>query len=362
MKYGIITFHRAVNYGAVLQTLALQESLKKLGMDNEVIDYRCPFIEEHYAPFRVKDMFNIRKIYSIIRNNAFNRNNRINFNKFALKYIKTSSCTYNDKDDLEKANLIYDAFITGSDQVWSYFCAGFDKAYFLEFVHCNRWKMSYGASFGVDKIPVEYIKYYKMLLKDFRRISVREEQGKTILQDILNIDVPVVLDPTLLLTADEWVPFMSERICKHDYILIYLMQETESLFKYAYELAKRNKLRIIYINDRFYKRFGMNNIGKLSPSEWLELFYSAKIVITNSFHGVAFSIIFNKQFYAEMLPPPALVNSRIRNILHIFDLESRLIINRKNDIVIKDIDYNSVNKRLDDERLKSLDYIESLKK
>jgi len=362
MKYGTITFHRAVNFGAVLQTLALQEALKKTGIDSEVIDYRCQFIERHYAPFRITDVFNLRRVYGIVKANAFSRNNRSKFDEFIRKYIKTSSCIYNTKNDLLDSNSAYDAFIAGSDQVWSYFCAGFDKAYFLDFVLDKRKKMSYAASFGVDSIPEEYIQNYEMLLKDFHRISVREEQGKQILQDILHVDVPIVLDPTLLLTRAEWGNYMNPVKHKGEYILVYLMTETEEILSFARKLSARTKYKIIYINDRFYKRYGMTNVDTLSPSDWLTLVLNAKYMITNSYHGVAFSINFNIDFFVEFLAEPAKVNSRLKNILDIFDLKERLISNMHKESVLTKIDYALVNKKLEIERNSSMQYINGLKR
>ncbi len=362
MKYGVVTFHRAINFGAVLQTLALQDVLKQRGIESEVIDYRSNFIEKHYEGFKLKDMINLRKIARILLKNAFAKNNHEHFYRFSKKYISISDKAYFETEELKSDASQYAAFIVGSDQVWNYISAGFDKTYFLDFVDKSEKKLSYAASFGVENIPEIYKAEYRELLSSFNKISTREQQGKKIIKKLLGKEVPVVLDPTLLLTKNEWTSYMDIVNNSEDYVLVYLISETKSILKFAKEIGKRTNTKVIYINDRFYKRMGMKNKAKISPSEWLSLFYGAKYVVTNSFHGIAFSINFKKELFVELLPEPAKVNSRIQNTLDMFGLSNRIISKNKSFENYKKINYLEVDMKLNSEREKSLNYIDSLKR
>lgn len=133
MRCGVLTFHRASNYGAVFQTYALQKFLNNNGIESEVIDYRCPFIEEHITPKRFTEWIHPSNMYRLLFKNAYILDNRENFAEFVRNYIPVSDIEYNP-DNIVDANEIYDTFIVGSDQIWSNYCAGFDRNYFLEFV------------------------------------------------------------------------------------------------------------------------------------------------------------------------------------------------------------------------------------
>ena len=198
-------------------------------------------------------------------------------------------------------------------------------------------------------------------MSDFNEISVREKQGNEIIETLLEIDVPVVLDPTMLLSVEDWINYMDDSVQKNDYILVYLMAETNSIFSFAQELSKSTDAEIIYINDRFYRKKGMKNISRISPNQWLSLFHNAKYVVTNSFHGLAFSINFNKNFFVELLPEPAKVNSRLKDTLDMFELNNRLINDGYNENIFDDINYSSININLNIERERSLKYLENLK-
>lgn len=360
MKCGIITFHRAINFGAVLQTYALNKTINRMGVDCDVIDYRCPFLEKQYAPVSLKTAIDPMRIARILLKNIQVKDNRENFEKFSNKYIKTSPKSYNTKKELEECNKDYDIFITGSDQVWSYYCAGFDKNYFLDFVSDSFKKNSYAASFGVDSIPNDKKDTYRDLLSDFNNISVREKQGANILENIVDKENTIVLDPTLLLTKEDWSTIAYNDINEGRYLLVYLMAETKSIFKFAEELARERNLEIIYINDRFYKKKNMKNFSKIKPEQWISLFINAECIVTNSFHGIAFSINFNKEFFIEYLPEPAKVNSRLEYILDLFELTDRCISDMPKSKINKKIDYQKVQQILDKERCKSLNYIKQI--
>lgn len=358
-KVGIITFHRAINYGAVLQAFALNESIKKLGYVPITIDYKNPHIEKIYNPKH----FNYRSLKSFLSGIlTYNRRKmkKERFEEFREKYfILDQTSNLYATENIRHLDS-YDKFITGSDQVWNYAPTQFDKAYFLDFVSDSRKKNSYAASFGFDKVPDEYLGDYKAFLGDFNNISVREEQGAIIIKELLNRKAEVVLDPTMLLSKDDWGTISQDYKIKKDYVLIYQLATSQSLLNFAVNLSKKTNCKIIYISDALRKRIKAKYANGIGPQEFLGLFKNAKYIVTNSFHGTAFSINFNKLFFVEMLPPPAKVNSRLENILDTFDLRSRQIVSGANDNIFAEIDYKKVNKKLEIERQRSLDYLKRI--
>lgn len=365
MKIGTITYHRAINYGAVLQTYALQKVLDKMGADSEVIDYRCPFIEWLYKPLCMRKVKNVKDFIAVIKGANIKKQKRDMFLKFLKNNVRTSSNIYNSEEELLKANNIYGKFITGSDQVWNFKCSNSDSKYFLDFVSDESKKYSYAASFGVDKVPDEWENEYKKLLSEFNTISVREKQGVKIVKDLVNKDAEEVLDPTLLLNTEDWKKLIKNDVNFEDYILIYAMKPSEKLITFAEELSKKTDKKIVFLKDSLTKenevRFD-NDVEydkMVSPEEFVELFMKASYVITNSFHGTAFSINFNKQFFTELLAPETKVNSRLENILDMLGLRSRQILkDSKPDT--EEIDYSKVNKILEEKKAKSMEFLKKI--
>lgn len=325
MKIATLTFHRALNYGAVLQTYALQKALIDLGYDTEVLDYRSDFIERHYEPDKISNYFTIKKMAILILLNGCSKVKRSQFDSFVNNNIKISDTIYSDKNIMD-SEMVYDLFFVGSDQVWNYKTTGFDKRYYLDFVKNNNKKMSYAASIGLNQIPIEYEKEYKRLLKSFSKISVREQEGNNLLCKLLSRDdVETVLDPTMLLNESEWSSLCIPCEVPERYILVYLLSENRKIVKFAKKLAKTKGYEIIYINNQLLKRKGLINKRNVTPENWLYLFKNAEYIVTNSFHGTVFSIIFKKIFWCDYLPTSANVNSRITTLLGNLGLRDRII-------------------------------------
>lgn len=355
MKIGIITFHRAINYGGVLQAFALQKIISNEGYDCEIIDYYCPFIEEHYRTKKYFTVLQIKRFVSTILYNGELKRNVKGFEEFSSKYLRVSDTKYNF-DNLVKTNEIYDRFITGSDQVWSPTCAGFDPGYFLTFVEDNSKKISYAASFGTKEIPTSKVEEYTRRIEHFEAISVREKSGTRIVQKLSGREAELVLDPTLLLNREQWATFFSDE-CKvrENYILVYMISEDNQILKAAKEVAQRTNRDVIYINDRIYKAKGVENIRKISPDKWVQLFLNAEMIFTNSFHGIAFSINFNKDFYAYHLQGNNVANERIDNIINMFALNERL--NKKDIHTNRSIGYKDINEQLELLRKNSIEFL-----
>lgn len=345
MKIATLTFHRALNYGAVLQTYALQKILLKRRIDTEVLDYRSKFIENHYEQDKISNYYTLRKVAILFLRNGCSIVKREQFTSFLKNNIKISPQKYN-KEDLGMVESKYDIFLVGSDQVWNYRIAGFDKTYFLDFVKSSCKKASYAASIGLDIIPIEYEKEYKNLLQSFGRISVRENEGQKLLERLLDRrDIETVVDPTLLLQSSEWEKLSEKCEIPEKYLLLYLLSENRKILKFAKKIAKKYKCKIIYINNQLLKRCGMINRRDTTPENWLYLFKNADYIVTNSFHGTIFSIIFKKIFWVDYLHTSSNVNSRIITLLCNLGLKDR-IISEGCDVNHNEINYSDVEELL----------------
>lgn len=354
-KIAGLTFHRAINYGALLQTYALQEIFEQMGCDYEVLDYRNPVLEGKHRTKNIKDIREIKDIYRFLfywdkYNAKYDK-----FREFSSEYLNLSKPYYNI-NELKRTNSEYDCFVCGSDQVWNYKITDFDRAYFLDFVEDNIKKNSYAASFGISNIPSDQSDKYKILLKDFNNLSVREEQGKEIVKKLINRDAEVVLDPTMLIEKNKW-ELLASAYRKKDYILVYRFGNSKNMDMFIKQLSEETNCEIVIISCSLRRTLKATYEKVVGPLEFLGLFKNARYVVTNSFHGTAFSINLNKDFFLEMLPENEGVNSRLVNILNLFNLKSRLIIDGKNDFIHKHIDYGKVNPKLNEERLKSMDFI-----
>lgn len=225
--------------------------------------------------------------------------------------------------------------------------------FLLNFIQQKKKKYAYAASFGISKIESKYVIQYKKLLTDFSLLTVREKEGKRILKEQMGLSSEVVLDPTLLINTDQWNKLTDNRLSSN-YILVYLLINSDSIISFANNLSKDTGLKIIVINNTPNDINGCQTLYCITVNEWIGLFLNATYVITNSFHGTAFSIIFNKQFFIEFLPSQYQVNSRLENILDMFELCDRQINNKKYNNLYDCINYEKVNKIMDKEREKAL--------
>lgn len=356
MKIGITTFHRAVNYGAILQTYALQQALKKEKIESEVIDYRDNKIDNTYKLFYNKSPKRI--VRDVMYYTILSKRNK-NFQKFIDNNITLSQKKLVNVEQLKSIENNYDKFITGSDQVFNYRLTNWDKNYFLDFVSDNSKKNSYAASFGLEEIPDSEKDEYIRLLNNFNHISVREDTGEKIVKNLTNKKATVDLDPTFLIDKEEWKK-IAIKPKETNYIILFAMQKNDSIMKIATKLAEKTGCEIIFITDSRKRRVKGKYKYSLSPEEWLGYFLNARYIVTNSFHGLAFSIIFNKDFFLELQKPPATANSRLEKLLDIFELRNRQVINQE----IKDInictDWNRVNEKLKVEKEKSLNTLRNI--
>lgn len=357
MKIGIITFHNVVNYGGVLQCYALQQKLQEWGYDAEVIDYENEHFKRFYSPFYITKPF-VRKFMYMIYALPQKVIRRKRFADFVNENIKLSSEVYN-KDTVSKTNSIYDVFITGSDQVWNLELTKMDRNYFLDFVH-DKKKVSYAASIGLSQLDDEMKLTYKELLESFSSISVREKSASEIIDNLMGKEVDVHIDPVLLLNKQEW-----SRICyeqqnrnEEEYIVVYKINKSKA-YEAAEQLAKLKKLKVKVIQPDKTCKAGFEKYKVASPADFVTLFRNAKYVITDSFHGTVFSIIFQKQFAYFMDERPKNRNSRIQNLLFNLKLEKRNFKEIQHvELIDETIDYISVENILNNERNRARNYLE----
>jgi hypothetical protein len=358
-KVGIITFHRALNYGAVLQAYALQQFLFGLGIENEIIDYYSKSITSCYAPFKICKGKVVRGIARGLLFFRVIQKKRKRFEQFCNEYLTLSKPCYNDLD-LKELSKDYTFLLTGSDQVFSPISAGFDEAYFLTFVEDEK-RYSYAASLGIKKIPKALDEVYRERLRGFQCISVREADAASLLQDYISSKIKVHIDPTLLVTSRVWNQISHKTGFKKSYVLMFHVEKPIVSIQFAKELAKQKGLEIIYINDRTVIR-DMNIKYVVAPKveEFLAWFREAAYIVTNSFHGTAISILFHKEFFVE-LENKKNRNVRVEALLQLLHIEEREINKETNtSLTCKSISWNEVEGRLNHLREDAKEYMEDI--
>lgn len=356
MKIGILTFHFALNYGAVLQTFALSRYLKELGHDVFIID-RIP---------ASKTIFH--EIYSFLHG-PLKLFYWKKFREFSKAYLQPKTRRYASFSSLSSfQDENFDFVIVGSDQVWRFKMIGFN--YFLDFVNGNRTKkISYAASFGKAhwNESTNYTETIKKMLNDFTAISVRENSGVTICKNIFGVDAACVLDPTLLVTGDFYENQLLNNYPKksNEKIVSYFLGSNPK--RDLVPCANLAKLMGLLYEDLWFiesQNYSLLNIHKMHNythvrvEYWLNEIRNAKYIITNSFHATVFAILFRKQFVVIDLPGGG--TSRIEHLTKILNLEDRFISSIDDlsiDLLNKSIDYNAVETNLNIYRKESHDFL-----
>lgn len=364
MKISIITFHNTSNFGASLQCVALSHYLVKLGHEVEVVNYLPAFVRDKKSIFKeikkVKTSKNrIRAIvkglaYLIYTPQLIRRDKK--FESFISNNLRLSRPYFNSDEVMEKPPTA-DLYICGSDQIWNPELTGgkLDKAFFLQFT--KKRKASYGASIGEFNIEKQ-ADNLKVLTKDFTSISVREKSVEKRLSEAIGRKVEVVLDCTLLLDKEDYRSFENDtNIIKQPYLLIYNIQNSKEAVLAAKNISRERDLAVIDISPNpFAKIDSVKKLVDIGPGEFLSLFKNAEYIITNSFHGTIFSILYEKEFFAF---PHSLRAGRIVDLLNVLGLSSRLV-KASSDITSDTILYSAVKEKLAEQRKHSYDYLDKL--
>lgn len=367
MKVSILTFHNAHNYGAVLQAYALKTKIESMGHDVVIENYCNNKIEKRYdAKLKIeiskRDVINPIRWLSILKKKnqiefaqAAWKKQCYNFNEFIDKYLLEGNKTKKTIEDLEKTNT--DIFICGSDQVWtSWITGGLDDVYLLNF-KTNAKRVSYAASIGSEVISNEEKKKLKETLEKFDKIAVRELQIKNKLSEFINNEIYVALDPTLLIDANDYKLIESKKKLQEEkYVFAYFVNESDELMEVAQKVAKDLGFKLIELH--YYLRKDLkdhNQIADIGPSEFLYYIKNSEFVLTNSFHGTVFSILYKKKFYS-------VYNSDVRKdgLLKTLQISERHIKCKKEIDLSKKINYEVVYEKLKKYRQGSLDYLSEI--
>ena len=341
MRSCIITFQSAYNYGAVLQAYALQEYVNQNFGETRILDYHNSSIDKSYARPAFNDLIHNpkRTVFRWTQSILYKGKHR-RIDQFRKDYLKLTK-RY-DSGNIKEANGEADAFITGSDQVWNHLIIGKDTNYFLDFTEPSKKTCSYAASIGVKMIPEEYAELYKSAIGHIGRISVREQAGIKALEEIGIMGAELNPDPTMLLSKEKWLQLSVAPKLKKKYILVYKITKADKLLKFAKRLSKMTKLPIVYIpNDLKSGSVGALKLD-VGPREWLGYIDNAEYVVTNSFHGTMFSILFGKKFFSEVSGKVNPSTSRLLTLLDLFGLGERTIDRFEESLLEKELSYANI--------------------
>lgn len=363
---GTIAFHRTLNYGAILQLYALQQVLISLGHRPEIIDYAVPNARIASLPYHrrlVHHAWHRIGKKMLVGDERDRRTER-----FKQMHLRMSSQRFRGFDEIHASPPVFDAYLTGSDQVWNPVIHNNDSSYFLTFAPPGKARLSYAASFGVSKIRDAFAADFSKWLNQIDHISVREAEGKEIIEQLTGREAQVLLDPTLLLEKPQWLPVTVPFRFTRPYVLCYYMPGDRTVNRAITQLADQISLQTglerISIGQKEYVRLipGGRSVFNAGPSEFLGLLEGASFVVTNSFHGTALSIGFQKPFLVPInrdLPLETALHSRITSLLTILRLENRLV--RAGDDLLADIDvdidYRTVSEVLQSERKRAMDFL-----
>ncbi|CUO31274.1 MULTISPECIES: polysaccharide pyruvyl transferase family protein [Clostridium] len=364
MRIKTITCHDVYNSGASLQAYALMRYLEELGNEVEIIDYKPDYLNNHYKlgiianPKYEKNLM-LKMIYLTLKfpGRVLALRKKIKYDHFRDNYLKVTKKRYISNSELKNNPPEADIFICGSDQIWnSKFNNGKDPAFYLDFAPQGKIKASYAASFATDRMEESVRDITKERINKLDYIGVREISALNILED-LGIDNGIqVMDPVFLLSKETWLNMAYEVDKKQKYIFVYDFDGNELIKEIALKVAKKKSLKIYTV---FKSDYSDKVIKGMGPIDFISYIKNAEFVISNSFHGTAFSIIFEKQFIVVNRKEE--INTRMRDLLTILKIENRLINENYNfDLINKNIDYTVVNRAIKLKVKSSKEYLENI--
>lgn len=377
-KVGVVACYSNYNYGSMLQAYATLVALEKQGYECEFINYqkkptfleKVRFVPRFLNKYLMKEKWRLLdKRIRISRYSEIKKGDQMRkaaFRRFGERYYNGKiSDPYVGYKALKTSPDAYDAILVGSDQLW--FPAGLPTNFYnLMFVPENKRKIAYSTSFGVTEIPFYQISRTKQFLNRIDFLSVREKSGQELIKKLTGRDAKVVLDPTLLLSKEEWADAISDtNVIEGEYIFCYLLGSNEQHRSAVKELAQKTGLRIFDMPhiDEFVPgdlEFADEHLFDVDPAQFVNLIRHAKYVCTDSFHCCVFSIIHHKQFIAFDRYSDALMasrNSRIANLCEICGLESRRYKGKVFEQILEDVDFDRAEKNLAEKRKESFEYL-----
>ncbi len=358
-KIGIITFHASHNCGSFMQSYALQNFLLKHGYQNEIIDFSTPGQQEFYqTSFKNNSIKNLIKNLVLLPHQKILKDTYQNYQDFIEKNLKLSARRFSTSSELKACSFPYDTYISGSDQIWNITIDDSDDAYFLNFVKYGK-KIAYAPSFGSKNIIKyternEYQKY-QHYLNAYNTISIREKNGQKWLKEMIDKDVPAVLDPTLLLSQNDYESIREsydQEITK-PYIYYYSPSYNPKINQLVKQIAQKYRLQVIAWSPRSYYLKHMNLSSfylpkKQNPGVYLSLIKNAELVITTSFHGTIFSTIFRKKFWTIKNGDMYGDDDRVKTLIEQLGITERLISTNfdPNFDYLQETDYETYDKNL----------------
>lgn len=379
-KVGISTVYTGFNYGSSLQAYASKVYLSNMGYEVELLSHKDGIVKgRDIRVNKIVSMF-LRTFWrpSLLKKTLLTYKNSLKkeidietkeaFLKFYDEKLKPSKYSWKELKSYAKQKETL-ACICGSDQIWNATNVYIDPIFYLRFAPKYK-RVAYAPSFGKNSVPEYNQKIIGKYILDIPYISVREEQGSKIVKELINREVPSVLDPTLLLSKEEWISQIENNITKPEkYILIYFLDKpSERALSYIKTLQEKSKLPLVVIPYKYqeldeFKNLEYKNAG---PEQFLDLVNNASFVCTDSFHGMIFSVNFNTPFYIFQRDYGTATDqsSRIVSILNKIGLQDRFIsqISKPNQLELEEvnltIDFIKVNNLLEVERKKSKHYIE----
>ncbi len=343
-------YNLGYNYGTILQAYATQNVIKNFGYNCEIIKYSLKNSN------KVKKIL-IKYYFMLFNHYIHKRNYQMD------KWIKNNlilSKKYNNFEELKENQFKYDAGVCGSDQIWNNNNDLIDPVYYLQFLEPEK-RIAYSPSIGRDFISEPVKEKFIEYVNGIRYLSIREKKGAEIISELTGHNPLVTLDPTLLLNKKEWQKLLELEEFKEkgqEYIFVYLLSTNNEIIEKIEELSKNYKI-IAFLPQKNHNFITINQ----NPTNFLNALLNAKYVITDSYHGMLFSINFQKKFVINKRfkeKDPKNQNSRIYNIIEKYGLEERLIDSHTKNIekiLVKDIDYSNIEKKLNKDIKKSSEYL-----
>lgn len=328
MKTATITCHDVYNFGASLQAFALQQWQLQHGVDNIIIDYK-----PHDRQFKFDTVGNDRYNQPVIkwlylaakfpgRYRALKRKHA--FDSFTSKYLHTTQQRYKNADEISQACPVCDVYIAGSDQIWNTILPnGRDRAFYLDFAPANTHRIAYAASFATDRLYNNSREFVQHMLKNFDDIAVRESSAQQILRDLGFDSSTLVCDPVFLLKRDQWDAIADfDIIPSKPYILVYDFDRSPLIKHVALELKAKNHLNIVNIspNGDGYADIKLPYIG---PAQFISLIANAHTVVANSYHALAFSLIYHRDMFITCRTENN--NSRMHDFMTYLSIGHRIV-------------------------------------
>ena len=330
-RVGILTLHHSYNCGSMLQAFALQETLERMGHEVRVINFsnegqaRLYRVLERPTSLKriVKDLLLAPRAGRIRRNFAA-------YERFMTEHLHLDGPVVRHREELDDAG--YDVVVAGSDQVWNVTIDDGDDAYFLPWVTRAR-RVAYAPSFGARSIArfSPDPRVHAGWLKDFDALSIRERNGRRWIRELIGVDVPVLLDPTLLLDAGDYAPLEHRPPgLPGEYLFYYAPSYSRPINRFVAAIAKRHGLAVVAFNAKTFYVKGMGLTGFVlpaveGPAAYLALIRGAAAVVTTSFHGTVFSTIYRRPFWTVKNGGMYHDDDRVLTLLEALGLEDRLV-------------------------------------